>query len=261
MENQNKLWHIVDEIKTEVGKVIKGKNDIIDKTLMAIIAGGHILLEDIPGVGKTTLALAFSKSMGLKFNRVQFTPDVVPSDITGFTMYNKQTGKFEYKDGAIMCNFFLADEINRTSSKTQSALLEAMQEGRVTVDGQTHYLNMPFIVMATQNPVGTAGTQMLPEAQLDRFMVKLSIGYPDIATQVDILKDRSKEDPLSYVQEVASSELVVDLCNQVKEIFVDEKIYTYIATLVEATRNDEYIRLGVSPRGAIAIFNMAKAAA
>ena len=164
------------EVQQEIEKVIVGKEEIIEKVLVAILAGGHILLEDVPGVGKTTLALAVSKVMGLDFKRVQFTPDVVPSDITGFTMYDKQKNKFVYHRGAVICHFFLADEINRTSSKTQSALLEVMQEGKVTVDGETHELPDPFIVMATQNPLGTAGTQMLPEAQLDRFMVKLTMG-------------------------------------------------------------------------------------
>ena len=165
-------------VKNEVKRAIIGKDDVIDKVMTAIIAGGHILLEDIPGVGKTTMALAFSKAMGMHFKRVQFTPDVVPSDITGFTMYDKSSGEFKYTAGAVITNFLLADEINRTSSKTQSALLEVMQEGKVTVDGKTYKLPEPFIVIATQNPIGTAGTQMLPESQLDRFMVQLSIGYP-----------------------------------------------------------------------------------
>lgn len=219
------------------------------------------MLEDIPGVGKTTLALAFSKAMGMKFNRVQFTPDVVPSDITGFSMYNKETQKFEYVAGAVMCNFFLADEINRTSSKTQSALLEVMQEGRVTVDGETHQLPQPFIVMATQNPLGTAGTQPLPEAQLDRFMIKLSMGYPDFQAQIDILKDREIVDPLTTINEVVTGEEVMEMKDKVKSVYVDDKIYTYITTLVEATRNYPLIRLGVSPRGALALRNMAKAKA
>ena len=175
----------IREITAEIGKVIIGKDEVIEKVLTAILAGGHILLEDMPGVGKTTLALAFSKAMGMSFRRMQFTPDVVPSDIVGFTMYDRQKNEFTYCEGAVMCNFFLADEINRTSSKTQSALLEVMQEGKATVDGQEHILPQPFIVMATQNPIGTAGTQKLPEAQLDRFMIKLSMGYPDLNAQAD----------------------------------------------------------------------------
>ncbi|MDD6043243.1 MAG: MoxR family ATPase [Eubacteriaceae bacterium] len=251
----------IELIKKEIGKAIVGKDAIVEKVLTAMLADGHVLLEDIPGVGKTTLALAFSKAMGMKFNRVQFTPDVVPSDITGFSMYNKETQKFEYVAGAVMCNFFLADEINRTSSKTQSALLEVMQEGRVTVDGETHQLPQPFIVMATQNPLGTAGTQPLPEAQLDRFMIKLSMGYPDFQAQIDILKDREIVDPLTTINEVVTGEEVMEMKDKVKSVYVDDKIYTYITTLVEATRNHPLIRLGVSPRGALALRNMAKAKA
>lgn len=251
----------IELIKKEIGKAIVGKDTIVEKVLTAMLANGHVLLEDIPGVGKTTLALAFSKAMGMKFNRVQFTPDVVPSDITGFSMYNKETQKFEYVAGAVMCHFFLADEINRTSSKTQSALLEVMQEGRVTVDGETHQLPQPFVVMATQNPLGTAGTQQLPEAQLDRFMIKLSMGYPDFQAQIDILKDRENIDPLTTIDEVVTGEEVMEMKEKVKSVYVDDKIYTYITTLVEATRNHPLIRLGVSPRGALALRNMAKAKA
>lgn len=251
----------IQDVKQEIEKVIVGKEEVIEKVLTAILAGGHILLEDIPGVGKTTLALAFSKTMGLDFKRIQFTPDVVPSDITGFTMYDKQKNCFSYREGAVMCNFFLADEINRTSSKTQSALLEVMQEGKVTVDGETHQIPQPFIVMATQNPIGTAGTQMLPEAQLDRFMIKLSMGYPEFEAQVNILKDREKEDPLDIVKEVVSVEDVIAMKQEAKNIYVDDKIYIYITALAEATRKHEYIRLGVSPRGALSLCSMAKAAA
>lgn len=250
-----------DAIKTEVGKVIIGKDDVIETVLTAILAGGHILLEDIPGVGKTTMALAFSKAMGLDFNRVQFTPDVVPSDITGFTVYDKKKDSFEYRDGAVMCNFFLADEINRTSSKTQSALLEVMQEAKVTVDGETHKVPTPFVVMATQNPLGTAGTQPLPEAQLDRFMVNISMGYPDTEAQISILKDRAKSDPLDNVAQIVGGEDITNMQKVIDELYVDDKIYRYITLLCEATRENEYIKLGVSPRGAIAMCNMAKAAA
>lgn len=249
------------EIERETGRVIVGKEQVIRKVLMAILAGGHILLEDIPGVGKTTLALAFSKIMGLDFQRMQFTPDVVPSDITGFTMYDREKNCFEYRPGAVMCNFFLADEINRTSSKTQAALLEVMQEGRVTVDGKTHSLPQPFVVMATQNPIGTAGTQNLPEAQLDRFMIRLSMGYPGFEAQVDILKDREREDPLAKVEHVVSAKEVLQMKQEVKGVYVDDKIYRYITTLVEATRSHTYIRLGISPRGALALCSMAKASA
>ena len=212
-------------------------------------------------MGKTTLALAFSKAMGLEFRRIQFTPDVVPSDITGFMIYDKQKNSFTYREGAVMCNFFLADEINRTSSKTQSALLEVMQEAKVTVDGETHRIPQPFIVMATQNPIGTAGTQMLPEAQLDRFMIKLSMGYPEFNAQIEILKNREKEDPLDAVKEILSIEEVIEMKKEAKEIYVDDKIYEYVTILVEATRKHDYVRLGISPRGALALCGIAKARA
>lgn len=251
----------VKKIEDEVKKVIVGKDQVIQQVLTAILAEGHILLDDIPGVGKTTLALAFSKAMGLDFNRVQFTPDVVPTDITGFSMFNKETGKFEYVKGAAMCNFFLADEINRTSSKTQSALLEVMQEGKITVDGKVHYVPKPFVVMGTQNPIGTAGTQMLPEAQLDRFMIQISMGYPDRQAQIDILKDRSKEDPMNKVEQVTDAAGLTAMQEEVKDVYVDDKILEYITELVEKTRSHQYVKLGVSPRGALAIMSMAKAAA
>ncbi len=246
-------------VKNEVKRAIIGKDDVIDKVMTAIIAGGHILLEDIPGVGKTTMALAFSKAMGMHFKRVQFTPDVVPSDITGFTMYDKSSGEFKYTAGAVITNFLLADEINRTSSKTQSALLEVMQEGKVTVDGKTYKLPEPFIVIATQNPIGTAGTQMLPESQLDRFMVQLSIGYPTPQDQATILKDRSLKDPLATVRTIVTKEDILQMKAQARMMYVDDKIYQYVSALAEATRNHEFVRLGLSPRGALALTDMAKA--
>lgn len=248
-------------MKQEIGKAIIGKEAVIEKILAAILAEGHILLDDIPGVGKTTLALAFTKTMGLAFKRVQFTPDVVPSDITGFSMYDKQSGTFQYNPGAAMCNFLLADEINRTSSKTQSALLEVMAEGRVTVDGITHQLPQPFVVMATQNPIGTVGTQSLPEAQLDRFMLQLSMGYPTFEQQVEILMDRHKEDPLNQIEQILTADELEDMIAEAKEVYVDKKIYIYITALTEATRNSAYIKLGVSPRGALALASIVKAEA
>ena len=246
-------------IETEVGKAILGKEEIIRKVLTVIIAGGHILLEDIPGVGKTTLALAFSKAMDLKFNRVQFTPDVVPSDITGFTVYNKESGKLMYRPGAAMCNILLADEINRTSSKTQSSLLEVMQEGNITVDGRTTKVPEPFIVIATQNPIGTAGTQMLPEAQLDRVMGQLSIGYPDEKAEIDILKDRRRTDPLQSIERVAGAQAILAMRSQAKEIYVHDRIYQYVTALCRRTRQHPLIRLGISPRGALSLTAMAQA--
>lgn len=248
-------------IKEAISKAVIGKEEVIDKVLMAILAGGHILLEDIPGVGKTTLALAFSRVMGLAFHRVQFTPDVVPSDITGFSMYNRQTGTFEYKAGAAMCNLFLADEINRTSSKTQSALLEVMQEGSITVDGKTHKVPEPFIVIATQNPLGTAGTQMLPEAQLDRFMIQISMGYPDFQAQVKLLADRQKNNPLQDLRPVVSREEVLRMRQEVEQLYMDRKILEYVTRLTEVSRRQKLIRLGVSPRGALALCAMARACA
>lgn len=245
--------------RNEVKKAIVGKDQVIDKVLMAILSGGHILLDDIPGVGKTTLALAFSKAFGLSFNRIQFTPDVVPSDVTGFYMYNKENGKFEYNKGAAMCNFFLADEINRTSSKTQSALLEVMQEGRITVDGKTQEVPKPFIVMATENPIGAAGTQLLPEAQVDRFMIQLTMGYPTVEEQIKILDDREKEDPLDSIEAVITGEELEQLKEDVENVFIDGKIKRYIAEIIENSRHHDYIKLGLSPRSAIALMKMAKA--
>lgn len=247
------------DVTDEINKVIVGKEDIVQKVLMAILSDGHVLLDDIPGVGKTTLALAMSKTLGLDFNRVQFTPDVVPSDITGFSMYNKETGKFEYRPGAAMCNFLLADEINRTSSKTQSALLEVMQEGRITVDGETREVPSPFVVIATQNPFGSAGTQLLPEAQVDRFMIQLSMGYPTPEEQVKIMEDRNGREPLDEVKNIITGEELGELKRECERIYIDTKIAKYIADLVETSRHNEYVKLGLSPRGAIATMKMAKA--
>lgn len=249
----------ISKIINETSKAITGKEEIIKRVLTVILAKGHVLLEDIPGVGKTTLALAICKSIGMEFGRVQFTPDVVPSDITGFTIFDKETGRFEYQEGAVMCNLFLADEINRTSSKTQSALLEVMQEGKVTVDGVSHNVPEPFTVIATQNPVGTAGTQLLPEAQLDRFMMKVSMGYPTFDEQVKILKLREGKDPLDDITSVVSIDELLNMLKEVNHVFTDEKIYRYITSLTEETRKNEYIRLGISPRGAISLAAAARA--
>lgn len=242
-----------------VNKAVKGKSVVVSKVLMAILAKGHILMEDIPGVGKTTLALAFAKSMDLSQNRMQFTTDVLPSDVIGYSMYNSKTGEFEYKQGAVMCNLFLADEINRTSSKTQSALLEAMEEGQVTVDGVTRVINKPFVVIATQNPVGSAGTQLLPESQLDRFMVKLSMGYPDIESEVEIMINRQNMNPLDLVEEVVNAKELLEMQNEVAAIHMDKAIYEYIAMICSLTRNNAMIDLGLSPRGAVAMAAMARA--
>lgn len=249
------------QIINEVGKVIVGKDDIITKALMTIYAGGHILLEDYPGVGKTTLAIAFSKALGLDYKRVQFTTDTMPSDITGFTMYNAQTGEFVFEEGAIFCNLFLGDEINRTSAKTQSALLEAMEERNVTVDGVCHILPNPFICIATQNPEGSAGTHPLPESQLDRFMVRLSMGYPDTKQQMHILKTRLYVNPLDEVNTVASRDDIFSVQNYLSMIRMTDEIMEYLIKLCEATRTHKFVELGVSPRGIIALSKIVRACA
>lgn len=245
----------------EIEKVIIGKREVIEQVLMTILAKGHVLLEDIPGVGKTTLALSFAKVMGVDYHRIQFTPDVTPSDVVGFSLYDRQSGEFQYKPGAVMCNLLLADEINRTSSKTQSALLEVMEEGRVTVDGETHCVPSPFVVIATENPVGSSGTQLLPESQLDRFMISVSMGYPDHQSLVELLRDRQRENPLENAKTVVTREEVLELQKQVQEIYVADQVLDYVAHLAEATRNHELITLGLSPRGTLALVRMAKAAA
>lgn len=254
------LQHKVGQVKEEIQKVVVGKEQEITLVLMTILAGGHVLLEDIPGVGKTTLALAFSKTLSLSYRRMQFTPDVLPADVTGFSMYSKQTDTFEYREGAVMCNLFLADEINRTSPKTQSALLEVMEEKRVTVDGVTHTLPDPFFVIATQNPLGSAGTQKLPESQLDRFMVKLSMGYPDKESEIRILKEETK-DSLSLIQPVLTMEELKQAQQSCEQIHVEDSMYQYIADLMAASRSFEAFQTGISPRGAKALLRMSRASA
>ena len=248
-------------IVQEVKKAFMGKDDVIARVLTAIYAGGHVLLEDCPGVGKTTLALAFSRALALDFKRIQFTTDTLPSDITGFTMYNRQTDKFEYREGAVQCNLLLADEINRTSPKTQSALLEAMEERTVTVDGETHPLPNPFICIATQNPVGAAGTQALPESQLDRFMVRLSIGYPSSEDQVNILKAKKYADPLDQIRPLVTAEHICEVQNYLSALRISDELLYYITHLCEATRTNQMVDLGISPRGVLALTQMAKAQA
>lgn len=249
------------KIIKEVKKVVIGKDEILIKVMEVILAGGNILIEDIPGVGKTTMALAFSKAMQLDCRRVQFTPDVMPSDITGFSIYNKAKGVFEYKEGAALCNLLLADEINRTSSKTQSALLELMEEHSVTVDGITRRCPEPHIVIATQNHVGTAGALPLPESQMDRFTVRLTMGYPSIKSEMALLKDRQGTNPLDSVVPVATAEDIMSMRKTVENIYRSDEIFEYIARLMKATRENEYIKVGVSPRGALSLSNMAAASA
>ena len=253
---EKKLQAIISEVQ----KAVIGKQTVIEKVLMALLADGHILLDDIPGVGKTTLALALSRALGLQYNRIQFTPDVLPSDIVGFSVYNKETGSFEYKSGVVTnTNLLLGDEINRTSSKTQSALLEAMEERQVTVDGRTYPLQTPFTVIATQNNVGTAGTQMLPYAQMDRFLVRLSIGYPDYEAQMTILRDRQNAEPLTAVREVVTRDEVVRMQREVRAVTAKDVVLDYITRLTMASREHPMLELGISPRGALFLDRMAKA--
>lgn len=248
----------VEVILKEVGKVIRGKEKAIELVMTAMLAKGHILVEDVPGVGKTTLAVAFSRAMELTERRLQFTPDVLPSDVVGFNMIGAD-GEFQYKPGAILCNLLLADEINRTSTKTQSALLEVMEEGQVTVDGVTRQLPNPFIVVATQNPVGSAGTQMLPESQLDRFMIRISMGYPTMEEEMRLIRERQDINPLDFIQEIISKKELLEMQDQVKQIHVDDKVLGYLSKVVDATRKHSLITLGVSPRGTLALMDMSKA--
>ncbi len=248
-------------VMKEINKVIIGKEKIVKKIFMAILSGGHVLLSDVPGVGKTTMTLALSKVLGLSFKRIQFTPDVMPSDVVGFYYYSKQTGKFEYREGAVMTNLVLADEINRTSSRTQSALLEVMEEKQVTVDGVTRPVPEPFFVFATQNPVGSTGTQALPESQIDRFMIMLSMGYPSVEDEISLLLARGHEEPLDHVKKIMDMEELILMQKEAAAIKVSPLIYQYIALLAQATRNHEMIRLGISPRGSLALCKMAKACA
>ena len=243
----------------QVSKAVVGKGEIIDRILQVILAGGHVLLEDMPGVGKTTLALAFSKALDLRWGRVQFTPDVMPSDVVGYSLYHKETGRMEYQPGAVLCNLFLADELNRATSRTQSALLEAMEEGQVTVDGVTHPVPQPFFVIATQNPAGAAGTQPLPDSQMDRFMVKLSMGYPDAEAEAQMVRDRHGVNPLDDIQSVLTSGELVALRQQTAQVHLSEPILQYIIALVTATRGHKLLTRGASPRCTLAVTAMARA--
>ena len=252
----------ISKIIGEVEKVIVGKREVVEKILTSIFANGHVLLDDVPGIGKTTMAVALSRTLGLKFGRIQFTPDVLPSDITGFSLYNKGSDSFVYKPGiAVGVNLLLGDEINRTSSKTQSALLEAMEEGQVTVDGESHPLKNPFIVIATQNNVGTAGTQLLPYAQLDRFLIKLSIGYPDRQSEMEVIRGRQTINPVESTECIISVEDVLRMQNEVLNVTVKDSVVDYIVRLAEASRKHELLELGISPRGSLFVNKMAKARA
>ena len=243
----------------EVEKVVVGKRSEVLQLLTAMLAGTHVLIEDVPGTGKTTLASTLAKVTGLQFRRAQFTPDVMASDITGFHIYNRQKEQFEFREGLVMCNLLLADEINRASPKTQSALLEAMEEGKVTVDGNTMEVPDPFMVIATQNPAGYVGTYPLPEAQLDRFALKISMGYPNAQEEINIIKARRGENPLSTVNSVLTLDELRQIRELVKTVHIDDELYAYIVTLITATRRHPALALGASPRASVAMVHLAQA--
>jgi len=249
------------KITEETERIILGKKDVVKMIIMSLLSQGHVLIEDVPGVGKTTLASALSKIIGLRYKRAQFTPDVMPSDITGFSVYNKATGDLEYKEGLALCNILLADEINRTSPKTQSSLLEVMEEGTITVDGKTHHVPEPFMVIATQNPIGFVGTHPLPEAQLDRFIMRISIGYPDIENEIKIISDRKTENPIDKIRTLTGANDIIFAQTIVKNVYIDGSLYKYIVELVAQTRNHQYITLGASPRASLSLMRLAQARA
>lgn len=253
----NQASRVISEVK----KAVSGKDSVLIWVMTVILARGHILLEDIPGVGKTTMALAFSRALGLSYGRVQFTPDVLPSDITGYSIYNKDTGEMRYQPGAILCNLFLADELNRATSRTQSALLEAMEEGQVTVDGVSHRIPQPFVVFATQNPTGASGTQLLPDSQMDRFTVRMSIGYPQPKDEREMVLNRQKGNPLDTVGQVLSREQLISMQDEAAAVYMKNEIVDYIVALVGATRTDPMILRGASPRATLSLASMAKAVA
>lgn len=259
MAYTNENQQLMQKLSGEISKVIKGKSEAVQLILTALLAQGHVLIEDVPGVGKTTLAMALGKATGLSFRRAQFTPDVMASDITGFTMFNREENRFEYRSGLVMTNILLADEINRTSPKTQSALLEAMEEKRVTVDGVVHQLPEPFIVIATQNSQGYVGTFPLPEAQLDRFMIKISMGYPTVEEETGILLDRLGENPVNEVRPVMTAEQLSACIAEVQQVNFAESLCRYVAELSAATRAHGGVELGVSPRASLAIMQASRA--
>ena len=257
----NAVTGYAQQILNQVRRVVVGKDNVLLWVLAAILAKGHILLEDIPGVGKTTMALAFSKVLNLEYNRVQFTPDVLPSDVTGYTIPDQRTGEMVYQKGAVLCNLFLADELNRATSRTQSALLEAMEEGQVTVDGVSHPLPKPFVVIATQNPTGAAGTQLLPDSQMDRFTIRLSLGYPSPKDEISMVMNRQGQNPLQELSALMTRENLVVIQDEVENTFIKESVVKYIVDLIVATRNNEDILRGASPRATLAVTSMAKAVA
>lgn len=256
--------HAAKQIETiieNIERVVVGKRQEISLSLVAILAGGHVLLEDVPGVGKTVMVKAIAKSFGAHFKRIQFTPDLLPSDVTGVSIYNQKSQEFEFRRGPIMANIVLADEINRTSPKTQSSLLEALEEGHVTIDGETHAIEQPFFVMATQNPIEYAGTFPLPEAQLDRFLLKIKLGYPSPDEELDILSRLENQHPLDQITPVLDTADLLQLRAEASSVYIDEAMKSYLVQIVQETRNDEFISLGVSPRGSIALLKAAKALA
>lgn len=262
MANQENLVSLsAQQLINQVRRVVVGKDQVLLWVLAAMLAGGHILLEDIPGVGKTTMALAFSKVMGLRCNRVQFTPDVLPSDVTGYSILDQAAGKMVYQPGAVLCNLFLADELNRATSRTQSALLEAMEEGQVTVDGVSHPIPQPFTVIATQNPTGASGTQLLPDSQMDRFMVRLSLGYPSRKDEMNMVLSRQKGDPLAELTPIFTASQMEHLRGLVSQTYIGEPVVSYIIDLIDATRHHEDIVRGASPRATLALTSLAKAIA
>jgi MoxR-like ATPase len=249
------------QIIGQIRRVVVGKDQTLLWVLAVILARGHILLEDIPGVGKTTMALSFSKVLGLECNRVQFTPDVLPSDVTGYSVLQQATGKMIYQPGAVLCNLFLADELNRATSRTQAALLEAMEEGQVTVDGTSHVIPKPFIVIATQNPTGAAGTQLLPDSQMDRFTVRLSMGYPSARDEITMVMNRQEGNPLDRLSPIMNRETLITMQNIVAGTYIKENVVKYIVALINATRNHSDILRGASPRATLAVTAMSKAIA
>ncbi len=258
MKETQSATGIAQEIVENVCKVIVGKNAVIEHALAAVIAQGHILIEDVPGVGKTMLAKSISASIGCSFKRIQFTPDLLPSDIVGVSIYNQSTGEFQFRPGPVMAQVVLVDEINRATPKTQSALLEAMEELQVTVDGVTRPLERPFVVMATQNPIEHEGTFPLPEAQLDRFLMRISLGYPTFSEELSVIEQQEQTHPIDELQAVASPGDVTGLQDAAKNVYVDSAVREYIVTLIDATRNHEDVSLGASPRASLGMFRAAR---
>ncbi len=250
-----------EQVMTNVERVIVGKHEAVRLTMIAVLCSGHLLIEDVPGVGKTVLARSIARSIGSEFKRIQFTPDLLPSDVTGVSMYNQHSGQFEFRPGPIMSQFVLADEINRATPKTQSALLEAMEESQVTVDGVTHALPRPFLVMATQNPIEYEGTFPLPEAQLDRFLLNISMGYPSPADEVIILDRQQRSHPIESLEPILSDDQLFSMQEQIREVRVDREVREYIVALVAATRQHQHVYLGASPRGSLALFHSSQALA